>query len=77
MGNFDLHFDEHSGHLTPHRFDEHHEHLLSLEELHHIQTHKATGSRWRFTLAVIVLFALGFGLAGILFDVALWMHVPN
>jgi hypothetical protein len=43
MGNFDLHFDEHSGHLTPHRFDEHHELLLSLEELHHIQTHKATG----------------------------------
>lgn len=75
MGTFDLHIDEHTGHLAPHRIDGRH---LSLEELHHIHTHEAQNSRWRFILATIALFAMGFELANVLFQFAPWVVIaPN
>jgi hypothetical protein len=74
MSGFDLQIDEHAGHMNSRHSDEHH---LSLDQLHHVQIHEAPNSRWRFILTVILLFALGFVLADILFEIAPWRHVPN
>jgi hypothetical protein len=69
MGHFDIQLDAHSGHFMRRDAEGRH---LSLDQLHHVPVREESKSPWRFILAMILLFALGFVVTDILFHFSPW-----